>query len=120
MVCVKADMIPLTQVIAEMLRSEPVGVATYVKALWRSQKRFNIELLCKYANMVDPAYCAVDSTVSSFAAWEDQFGNSCAGMRHKKDGTSHGVIRAVKPSDWVIEGTYKDGKAHGLVRSMND
>ena len=42
-------------------------------------------------------------------------------MRHKQNGTSHGVIRAVKPNDnWVIEGTYRDGKAHGLVKSMND
>ena len=64
-------MIPVTQLIADMLRSEPVGVAHYVKALWRSQKRFNIELLGKYANTVDPAFCIVDPTVSNFAAWED-------------------------------------------------
>ena len=36
LICTKADMIPLSQVIADMLRSEPVGVAHYVKALWRS------------------------------------------------------------------------------------
>ena len=82
-------------------------------------KRTNIEVFVKYMKMVDPTFSIVDTNVSNFSAWEDEYGNSCAGMRHKKSGTSHGVIRAVKPNDWVVEGTYKDGKAHGLVRSMN-
>ena len=73
----------------------------------------------KYIKMVDPLFSAVDAKESVFAAWEDEYHNSCAGMRHRKTGASHGVIRAVKPNDWVVEGTYKDGKAHGLVRSLN-
>ena len=105
---------------SDLLRSEPVGVAHYVKALWRSQKRLNLEIFCRYAYMVDENYTPVDPKTCAFAAWDDEFGNSCAGMRGKKSGASHGVIRAVKPNDWVVEGTYKDGKAHGLVRSMND
>lgn len=86
---------------------------------WKSLKRTNIELFVQYLKIIEPSFSIVDASVSGFSAWEDEYGNSCAGMRHKKSGASHGVIRAVKPNDWVVEGTYKEGKAHGLVRSMN-
>jgi len=39
---VKADSILHTKVISNVLQSEPVGVAHYVKAFWRRQKRLEL------------------------------------------------------------------------------
>ena len=119
-ICVPSSNMPIAEVeiLSDLLKSAPVcDIAT--KRRWMNIKRVSIELFTKYLKMVDPLYSAVNAVESVFGAWTDEFKNSCAGMRHRKTGASHGVIRAVKLNNWVVEGTYKDGKAHGLVRSLN-
>jgi hypothetical protein len=96
---VKADSILHTQVISDVLHSEPVGVSHYVKVFWRRQKRLELNLFYKYAYLVDPSFCAIDPQASVFATWEDLDGNIMMGMRHRQSGLSHGVVRTVKPDD---------------------
>ena len=110
LLCTKSQVVPMAEVeiMSDVLKSAPVcNLGT--KAHWKSLKRTNIEVFDKFMKMIDPGFSIVDASVSKFSAWEDEYGNSCAGMRHKKSGASHGVIRAVKPNNWIVEGTYKDG-----------
>ena len=37
-------------------------------------------------------------------------------MRIRDSNTHHGVVRSIKPSEWIAEGTFKEGFYNGLVR----
>ncbi len=39
-------------------------------------------------------------------------------MKHKYTGLAHGIVKVVKPNEFIEEGTYKDGKVYGLVRTV--
>ena len=41
-------------------------------------------------------------------------------MRHRVTGAVHGMVRAIKPDEWIGEGTWKEGKKHGLRRVVFD
>ena len=37
-------------------------------------------------------------------------------MRVRDSDKHHGVVRSIKPNQWIAEGTFKEGYYHGLVK----
>ena len=54
--------------------------------------------------------------MAEFAEWEDQYGYLCTGMKIRESDRHHGVVRSIKPNEWIAEGTFKEGYYNGLVR----
>lgn len=54
--------------------------------------------------------------MAEYAQWEDRYGYLCSGMRLRESTTHHGVVRSIKPNEWIAEGSFKEGFYNGLVR----
>ena len=116
MVRIQTDLFPLAIQTTQMLESEAVGASAEAIALHQKQKPLTLAMLGKYARLLDPEQSTIDTEVAEFASWEDRYGYLCSGMRIRESNTHHGVVRSVKPGEWIAEGTFKEGFYNGLVR----
>ena len=116
MVRIQTDLFPLAIQTTQMLESEAVGASAEAIALHQKQKPLTLALLGKYARLLDPEQSTIDTEVAEFASWEDRYGYLCTGMRIRESNTHHGVVRSIKPDEWIAEGTFKEGFYNGLVR----
>lgn len=68
---------------------------------------------------VNPNFKWSDYDPSSFTVteWQERDGwLSYQGMKHKKSGAPHGVVKLSVQDGDITEGTFKNGKKYGLVR----
>jgi hypothetical protein len=102
-----------------MLKKEPIGASEDSEelSLWRMLRPLDANLLAKYYSLASPKEPNIDYLASQFKYWKK--GNyHCFGMVHKETEKEHGIVRIVKPGDWISEQTYKHGRVHGLNRAV--
>lgn len=101
----------------DALNSDPTGAANDIKEFWKRMRSMDVELLTKYRKMVDPNTPNITPSQCDYSRWKTE-GYIFSGLKHKYTGLAHGIVKVIKPDEFIEEGTYKDGKVYGLVRTV--
>lgn len=80
----------------------------------------DLAALKKYWVLADPDDQRLNLLSVGFTEWVDDQGYEYAGMKDKETGLEHGVVRVVKPNEWMAERTYRNGRIHGLNRLVSE
>ena len=81
-----------------MLKSKPIGADEDAIANWEASNRMTIEIFKAFWQRVSPDLefpLTQAGDEASHAAWTDEYGSECQGMRKPGDGQKHGIVRTI-------------------------
>ena len=70
--------------------------------------------------MADPDDQRLNLLNVAFDEWSDDQGYKYTGMKDQETGLEHGVVRVIKPDEWMADRTYRNGQIHGLNRQVSE
>ena len=100
-----------------MLTSKPTEADEKSIANWEASNRMTFEIFFAFWQKASPDLEFPGTQAgedASYSEWTDGAGDKCYGMRKPGGGQKHGIVRTIRPGNFIEESTYYEDKPHGL------